>query len=538
MQTILVTDKYHPAGLDALQSSSDLTVIYRTGMSRAELLDVIPQAHALIVRSATKVTAEVIEAGKQLKVIARAGVGVDNIDVTAASRKGIVVTNCPSGNTISAAEHTMSLLLSLARRVPQANQAVKAGVWDRTGKYMGTEITGKIIGVLGLGRIGAEVATRSLGLKMRVLAYDPFVTEDRARQLKVELMPLDELLGQVDFVTLHVPRSEQTENLLDRDRLMRIKPGAYLINCSRGGIVDEEALAEVIASGHLAGAALDVFKTEPPAADHPLLKLENVIVTPHLGASTAEAQEKVSVETAIGVVEGLTTGHFPNAVNLPDVPPATLAEIGPTLELVQRLGSFLAQLIDGSLAHVHILYAGHVASQPTRILTAALLKATLEHVLGEGINYVNAPLLAEERCIVVKETRQLHAVDYTSLIKVVMGTEKGEWAVVGTLFGAHEPRIVKLDEFALEASPVGDMLVFSNYDQPGVIGRIGNLLGDAGVNIAGMQLGRRKVGGQAVAIVNVDSALSPELLEKLRALPQIIDARFVQLPEHNRSAVL
>ncbi|MEE9182506.1 MAG: phosphoglycerate dehydrogenase, partial [candidate division NC10 bacterium] len=522
---VLVADDLSARGVEVLRQNSDIHVDVRLKIAPDELLQIIDQYDALIVRSATKVTAEVIQAGKQLKVVGRAGVGVDNVDVEAATAHGIVVMNTPTGNTITTAEHTISLLLALAKNIPQAVASLQGGRWEK-GKFLNVELYNKTLGIIGLGRIGSEVAKRAKGFAMRILAYDPFISAEVTSRIGVELANPDEVYRQADFITIHVPLGPDTYHMINRETISLMKRGVRILNCARGGVVDEEALYEAMMSGHVAGAALDVFENEPSTTS-PLLSLENFIGTPHLGAATAEAQENVAVAIAQQVAEYLTRGVIRNSVNTPSIEPELLAKIQPYLTLAEKLGGLDSQLAEGRFQEIRIEYTGEVASYDTSPLTAAVVKGVLDPITSGTINIVNALPLARQRGIRVVESKSSHEEDYVSLISVIIQTDRGQSLVAGTLFSRREPRVVRIDEFSLEAVPEGYLLIFSNLDVPGVIGKIGTILGQNQVNIAGMVLGREKQGGKAVSVVNVDSPIPTPVLDEIRQMPNIVYAKVV-----------
>jgi D-3-phosphoglycerate dehydrogenase len=523
---VLVTDSLHESGVEVLRAEG-LPVDVILTVPPAELARRIEPYAGLIVRSATRVTAEVVEAAGALEVIGRAGVGLDNVDVDAASRRGVVCMNTPGGNTIAAAEHTVAMLLAVARKLPQAHAYLKGGKWERE-RFLGAEVYGKTLGIIGLGRIGAEVARRAQGFAMTVVAYDPYLGEEVAQRLGVELVDLDTLYRRADFVTVHVPLTRETRGLIGARELAKMKDGVRLVNCARGGIVDEGALAAAIQSGKVVGAGLDVFETEPPWGS-PLLDLEPVVVTPHLGASTEEAQTAVAVTIAQQVADLLLRGIVRNAVNAPSVDPELLKELGPYLGLAGKLGSFLGQVCEGRMQEVTLTYAGEVASLAVQPLTVTFLRGLLAVILEENVTDVNAPYLARQRGIRVVESRTPVSEDFASLLTAELRTDVATRRVAGTLFHRREPRLVRLDGFGLEAHLAGWMLVFSNDDVPGVIGRIGTLFGGHGINIAGMQLGRERPGGRAVSILNLDSPVPDAVLAELRALPHIRSATLVRL---------
>jgi D-3-phosphoglycerate dehydrogenase len=527
VRRVVVTDGLSTVGVDYLRKDG-LEVEVLPTLGEAELCARIAGAHGLIVRSATRVTRAVLAAGADLVVVGRAGAGVDNIDVDAATERGVIVMNTPGGNTIAVAEHTMALLLALARNLPQAHGALKGGRWDK-GRYAGVELYNKVLGVIGLGRIGSEVARRALGLAMKVIAFDPYLTRDAAQRLGVESVELEELFQRSDFITIHTPLTTDTRNFIDAPQFARMKPGVRLINCARGGVVNEAALAEAVRSGRVGGAAVDVFETEPLPPDHPLLGLDQVIVTPHLAASTEEAQATVALAIAEQVAAVLARGFVVNAVNMPSVDPETLRELAPYLTLAERLGAFLAQLAEGRMAEARLTYAGELAQKPTEALTLSFLRGLLNVILEERVTDVNATAVARARGLRISETSTPESEDFASLLGAALVTDRGEWSVAGALFKGREPRLVRIDGYPLEALPQGWMLVYSNLDVPGVVGRIGTLLGRHQINIAGMQLGRERRGGRAVSILNLDDPVPEPVLREIRAMPDIVLAKLVKL---------
>ena len=510
---VLISDSLSEEGINILKEAG-LEVVYKPGLSPEELKNEIAEVDALIIRSGTKVTRDIIEAAKNLKVIGRAGTGLDNVDIQAANEKGIVVMNVPGGNTLSAAEHTLALLFSLARRIPQANLSVKQGLWERK-KFMGVELNGKTLGIIGLGRIGSIVAEKALCLKMHVLAYDPFISPEAAAEKGIELVSLDELFSRSDFITIHTPLTKETYHMIDRSAFEKMKPGVYIINCARGGIIDEEALYEAIVSGKVAGVALDVFEKEPVDPNHPLLKLDQVIATPHLGASTIEAQKVVAVEIAKQVVDYLLYGIVRNAVNVPSISAETLKVIQPVLNLGEKIGLLAAQISEGAIKEVEITYKGELAQLDTKPVTLALVKALLTPFLKEDVNYVNALLRAKERNIKVLEAKTSETEDFTSLISVKVKHTEGETLVEGTLFGKKEPRIVRINGFRLDALPEGHMLYIFNEDKPGVIGRIGTILGKHNLNISRMYVGQDPMKKRNIILLSLDQPPTKEALEEL-----------------------
>ncbi len=499
--------------------------------SAAALPSELANAEALIVRSATKVTASLLEKAGKLRVIGRAGVGVDNVDVDAATHRGVLVMNTPGGNAVSVAEHTLALMLGLARAVPQANASTQAGKWEKSA-FSGTELRGKTLGLVGLGRVGTEVARRARALEMTVVAYDPYVTPAAAREVEVELVPLDELLEQSDVVSLHTSLSSATERMIDGAAVAKMKKGAWLVNCARGELIDEGALAEALRSGRLAGAALDTFAQEPPK-NSPLIGLPNVIATPHIAGSTAEAQEEVGTAIAQQVRDYLTEGVIRNAVNMPALSPDQYRRLRPYLELGERLGSFVAQAAPSrSIGRVRIRYAGEPAEIGSHVIRSAVLAGLLKAALGDEVNLVNAPQEAAVRGIVVEETTRRRERGFPNTIEVGVADDGREFALEGTVGQDGAPRIVALDGMTLEAPLEGTLLLSRNIDVPGVIGRIGTALGTLGVNIATFALGRRSPsgGGEALALVGLDGDVREAVVQEIRSLPSVTDARLVHLP--------
>jgi len=525
---VLLTDALGPEGLARLREQPELEIEARPGLSPAELRDAVRDFHALIIRSGTKVTADVLARADALRVIGRAGIGVDNVDVDAATKKGIVVMNTPGGSNVTTAEHAITLLLALARNVPQAAAGVRAGRWERE-KWLGTEVCNKVLGIIGLGNIGTIVAERALGLRMKVIAYDPFVTHEVAARLRVELVSLDELYARADFVTIHTPLTPETRGLIGPGTLARMRRGVRIVNCARGGIVDEAALAAAIKSGQVAGAALDVLEKEPPPAGHPLLQLEQVICTPHLGASTGEAQVNVAVAIAQQVADFLCRGIIQNAVNVPSLSPEVLRVLRPYLLLAEKLGALGAQLLPGPPLEMTVQASGEVAERELRSLAAAVLRGLLGQLLESGVNYVNAPAIARERGIRVIEARAPQTSDYLNALSVQVRTAARTIAVEGAVFGADTVRVTKIDGFRMEAVPEGYILMLHNRDVPGVVGRVGTLLGERGINIAGIELGRERVGGMALSLIHVDEPVPADVLDALRTLPQIVSAQQLRL---------
>jgi len=525
---ILIADSISPRGIDELSRDGALEVTVKTGLSEHELVDLIPQFSALVVRSQTKVTADILTAGTRLRVVGRAGVGVDNVDVETATRRGIIVLNAPGGNTVSTAEHAFSLLLSVARKIPQADANVRSEHWDKK-NFEGVELYNKTLGIIGMGRIGSELSRRAIAFGMRVVAYDPYLSATRARSLQVELVDdLDDLLTSADFISLHTPLTAETRHLLDFDRLQKTKRGVRVINCARGGLIDEEALAKALQDQHVAGAALDVFETEPLPINSPLRSAPNLILTPHLGASTSEAQESVGIEIAQSIRAALLEGTIRNAVNMPNLDAKTLAVIGPHLRFGEKLGRFLSQIAPKRIDALNINYSGKVNEVDTTAITRSVLKGFLQIAGGSDINEVNAPAFAKSLGLKVSESRLSAPGDYNDMLELAATGEGKTVSVGGAFFGAT-PRIVSVNSRPVEARPHGVVLVLENTDRPGMVGRIGTLLGNHGVNIATMSLSRNQAGGTALTVLNLDSAPNAALLEEIRASDDIHSAQVIEL---------
>lgn len=528
MMKVLIADKLEQEGIDILKAEKEISVDFKPGVSPEDLVRLIKDYDALIIRSGTKVTKEVLHAGTRLRVVGRAGVGLDNIDIETASKRGIIVMNTPGGNTISTAEHTFSMLLSLSRNIPQATALLKKGEWNRN-RFVGVELCGKTLGIIGLGRIGKEVAKRAAAFGMKVMACDPFLSKERAGQLGIELVPLETLLKNADFITMHTPLTPETKYLLNEESLKKVKKGVRIINCARGGVIEEKALVKAIQEGRVAGAALDVFEEEPPRNGNPLLSLGEVIVTPHLGASTEEAQINVAVEIAKQVRDALLGREILNAVNVPSLSAELLKEIQPYLQLGEKLGALEAQLVSGHIHQVIIRYAGTVTHYELAPITVAVIKGVLSPFLQETVNYVNASLIASERGIKVVETKSTELKEFANFILVEVHTDTMKKSAMGTLFTRVDPRIVRVDQFHVDAVPHGYMLFVANLDKPGVVGHIGSVLGRHGVNIAGMTFGRDQVGGEAVSIINVDSVVPDEVIQEIKKSESILEVKLVKL---------
>ena len=523
---ILVSDPLSPQGIAILEAVADFAVDYAPGLAAADFRARLRGAHGLIIRSGTAVNREAICGAERLRVIGRAGIGVDNVDLPAATERGIVVVNTPAGNSITTAEHAIALLVALARHVPQANASVKAGKWER-GAFTGTELYARTLALLGFGNIGRIMARRAQGLGMRVIAYDPHVPEDQAAKLDVELVDFAALLSRADALSIHAPKTAETTGLLDAAAFARCKPGLLLVNAARGGIVEEAALLAALESGRVGGAALDVFATEPPAPGDPLVSHPRVICTPHLGASTKQAQLNVAIQVAEQVRDYLTQGIIRNGVNVPSVSPEILEQIRPYLILGEKLGRLQGQLSCGAVQEIEVEYAGEVAELRLAPITIAVLKGLLEAV-SDRVNMVNASVIAREHGISVIESRASRSEDYASTVTTrVRGEEQR--LLAGAIFHGSQPRIVRLDDFILEAIPEGFTLIVHNDDRPGVVGAVGTVLGEAAINISRMQLALQRERGEAAMLVNIDQAPPPQVLERLRALPHILSSQLVEL---------
>jgi D-3-phosphoglycerate dehydrogenase len=528
---VLVTDSLAEEGLELLRSAGDIELVVATKLDFEGLRAALREADGIVIRSGTRLTAEVLADQPRLKVIARAGVGIDNVDVPAATRQGIVVMNTPGGNTVSTAEHTMALLLALSRNVAPACASLKAGKWDR-GKYTGNQLGGKTLGIVGLGRVGLAVAKRALAFDMKVVGFDPFLSADRALEQGVESIPrLDLLWDKCDFITLHTPMSEETRHLVNKQAFEKMKPGVRLINCARGGLIDEAALVEALDSGKVAGAAIDVFEPEPPPTDHPLVKHPKVLVTPHLGASTEEAQVSVAVEAARLVIDFLERGQVRFAVNMPALDRAELEDIRLYLDLARRLGMLHAQMNRGVIKSARIRFRGEVAAKNTKMITSAFAAGWLESALEGQVNLVNADILAKERGITIAAETATDPADFGTLIQTEVVTDRKTYEASGTLFGKQFVRLVKLGPYHLDAYLDGTLLVFTHHDVPGLIGFLGTTMGRHGVNIAQMNVGREHPGGEAIGVVNLDSIPSDEALEEVRRHKDILSISLIKLPK-------
>jgi D-3-phosphoglycerate dehydrogenase len=525
---VLISDNLSQVGVDVLKNAG-IEVDVNTGLAPEELKKIIGNYDGLVIRSATKVTVDLLEMAQKLKVVGRAGIGLDNVDIPAASQKGIVVMNAPDGNATTAAEHAVSMMMALSRNIPQACMSMKEGKWEKK-RFMGREVTGKTFGVVGSGRIGGIAANRAQGLKMKTIAYDPHMPKETAEKIGVELVSLEDLARRSDYISVHVPLTQETKNLLSTEFFDGMKSDAMFIDCARGGVCDENALYEALLNNKIAGAALDVFNKEPTSLDNcPLLGLDNFVCTPHLGASTNEAQESVALIIAEQVADYLLKGVVTNAVNVPSVSDDVLAQVGPYLKLGEMLGCLHMQIACGGVAEVNIEYSGELADLNTSPITVAFLRGLFTPILKDAVNYVNAPIIAKERGIRIIESKSEKADDFVNTLSIRVTTNEGENILVGTVFGRHEPRLVRLNDFRLEALPSGPMLLVFNNDVPGVIGALGTTLGLAGVNISRMTVGREEESNQNIILLSTDELVSKELLGKVENLNNITKAQVLDL---------
>ncbi len=515
---VLVSDPLAEEGIEILKEFADVDV--NTGLTEDQLIASIGNYDALLVRSGTEVTAQVIDAGAKLKFIGRAGAGVDNIDTEAATRRGIIVANAPEGNTLAATEHTMAMMLSLARNIPQATASLKKGEWKRS-KFMGVELNDKVLGIMGFGRIGREVAKRAQALEMKIIAYDPFITQEKAASLGVEMVPLDELFRKADVITVHTPLIKETRHVINAESIATMRDGVRLINCARGGIIDEQALADAIKSGKVAGAALDVFESEPPT-ESPVLGLEQVIVTPHLGASTVEAQQNVAISVANQCISVLSGGPAKYVVNAPMIPAEQQALVEPYAVLAQKMGRLLIQLTDGRLESIKITYGGEAATLPnTKFVTRVILKGMLDPILQVPVNIVNAEFVAKERGIRMSETTTEEAHGFRNIISITAKTDKMTESVSGSVSAPDHARIVSIGGYLTDLTPTGHVVISRHTDKPGIIGKAATILGRVNVNIAGMQVGRHKPGEEALMVLTVDSAVPAEAMDEIKKIDGI-----------------
>ena len=526
MPKVLVSDKLSETAVQIFRDRGvEVDYLPDLGKDKEKLAEVIGQYDGLAIRSATKVTAKLLEAATKLKVIGRAGIGVDNVEIPAASKKGVIVMNTPFGNSVTTAEHAIALMFAVARQLPEASVSTHEGKWEKN-RFMGVEVFNKTLGIIGAGNIGSIVIDRALGLKMKVLAYDPFLSEDRAKELGVKKVELDELLAKADFITLHVPLTDKTRNILSRENLAKTKKGVRIVNAARGGLIDEDALAELLKSGHVAGAALDVFAVEP-ATESPLFGLPNVVVTPHLGASTTEAQENVALQVAEQMSDYLLTGAVQNALNMPSVTAEEAATMGPWLKLAGHLGTFIGQMTDEPIKAINVLYDGTVAEMNLKALNAAVIAGVMK-ATNPDVNMVSAPVMAAERGVQVQTTTQAKSGVFDGYIKVTMVTDERERSIAGTVFSDGKPRFIQIRGINVDAEIGAHMLYTRNKDVPGVIGALGMTLGDLGVNIANFTLGRTNTGDDAIAILYLDEALTPETLAALEATGKFMQVRPLQ----------
>ncbi len=525
---VLVSDNLSEKGLKILNDHPEIEVDVKTGLSPEELADTIAGYDAIVIRSGSKVTAEVIARADKLKVIGRAGAGLDNVDRDAATSRGIIVMNTPGGNTVSTAEHTWTLLMALSRCILPAAKSLEAGRWDRK-IYKGTELFGKTLGVIGLGRVGSVVASRALAFGMHVLAYDPYVTESRAQKMGFKAVSLDELYANSDYITLHSPATEETKGLINAEALGKMKKGVRIVNCARGAIIKMDDLVAALDSGHVAGVAVDVYENEPPPEGFPLLNRENCLCTPHLAASTTEAQENVAIDIAKDVIRALEGDEPVGAVNIPAVSAETRAVLGPFINLAEKIGMFGIQLYGHSPESIEITYTGELAECDTNLLTVAVLKGILTPIMEQGVNFVNAPYLAEQRNMKTSETKTKTGDGYSTVISVKLSCPDKVLSLTGTQFGPNDPRIVKLDDYHIDAKPSGYLLVMRNTDEPGIIGHIGMVLGNAKINIADLTLGRNKPGEEAVSVCNVDQAVDEKVIKEIASLEKVLDVQLINL---------
>ncbi|AWB45041.1 phosphoglycerate dehydrogenase [Paenibacillus sp. CAA11] len=529
MYKVLVSDPISDLGIQQLVDAEDVVVEKKTGLSEAELIEIIPQYDALLVRSQTKVTENIMAAGDRLKVIGRAGVGVDNIDLEAATKRGIIVINAPDGNTITTCEHAFAMMMALARHIPQAYAKTINGTWDRK-SFLGVELRNKTLGVLGMGRIGSEVAKRAKAFGMNILGYDPFLTADRAEKMGVTLATVDEIVRNADFITVHTPLTPETRHMISDPQFAVMKKGMRIVNCARGGIIDENALITALDEGIVAGAAFDVFEQEPPQPDHPFLHHPQIIVTPHLGASTIEAQENVAIDVSEQVLHILRDEPFKNAVNMPPVAVSVMNKLSPYFTLGEKIGSLAAQINQETVQEILVEYAGDLSEVDTQPLTRYILKGVLSRHFANDVNIVNSLHLAKARDVkvVVSQTAATHG--FTNSITVTLrASNKHEHRIAGTLLTGYGERIVQIDQFPIDIAPEGHLLVISHNDKPGIIGHVGTLLGQNGVNIAAMQVGRKIVGGEAIMVLTVDKSVPAEVLTQLTQLPELKSAQEIAI---------
>ncbi|OXM16685.1 phosphoglycerate dehydrogenase [Paenibacillus herberti] len=529
MFKVLVSDPISDLGIQQLMDAEDVVVDKKPGLSEDELVAIIGEYDALLVRSQTRVTARVLEAGTSLKVVGRAGVGVDNIELPAATSKGVIVINAPDGNTITTCEHTFAMMMAVARHIPQAYAKTVGGEWDRK-SFVGVELRGKTLGVVGMGRIGSEVAKRAKAFGMDILGYDPFLTEEKAEKLGIKLASVDDIVRGADFMTVHTPLTPETRHMIGAEQFKVMKRGMRIVNCARGGIVDEYALVDAINEGIVAGAAFDVFEVEPPVADHPFLTHPKIIVTPHLGASTIEAQENVAIDVAEQVLHILRNEPFFNAVNMPPVAAAVMTKLQPYFGLGEKLGSLIAQITEGPVGEITVGYSGDLAEVDTQPLTRYIVKGILAHHLGsDQVNIINSLHLAKERGVNVVVNKSHTAKDFTNLVSVTLSSRSESTHVAGTLLTGYGPRVVQINNYTVDVAPSGHLVLISHNDRPGIIGRIGTLLGSNDVNIATMQVGRQAEGGAAIMVLTVDKGVPKPVLAQMTQLDELKSAKEVTL---------
>ncbi len=520
---VLVADGVSKKAVDILQK--DFDVVVKDKLPAEELLEIIPDFDGIIVRSASKITKDVIAKAKNLKVIGRAGVGTDNIDIPAATERGIIVLNAPEGNTIAATEHTMAMMLAMSRMIPIANETLQKGEWNRK-KYVGVELRGKTLGVIGLGRIGSGVAKRAMSFDMKVIAYDPYLNEDRAQALGVTIGSLDDVIKSADFITVHMPLTPQTKDMLNKTNICKMKKGVRLINCARGGIINEQDLADAVKAGQVAGAAIDVFTSEPLAADNPLRNIPNIVLTPHLGASTVEAQLGVAIDASNGVAAALKGEPVSTAVNMAPVSAETMKKIQPYLTLAERLGCTAQSLSDGPITDLTIQYNGDIADIDTKMVTIAVIKGLLNPILQTAVNYVNAPSIAKQRNIKIQEIKNKDVENFANLITVTIKTPKNEQSVQGALFGT-EGRIVAINEYRVDVDPHARILICPHINRPGMIGQVGSLLGKYKINISGMQVGKTAIAGTSMMVLTIDNDINQSVIDEVLKIDGIFDAKLV-----------
>lgn len=527
---VLISDNLSPVGAKILQEAG-LDVDVNTGLAPEELKKIIGQYDGLVIRSTTRVTTDLLESAAKLKIVGRAGIGLDNVDIPASSQKGIVVMNAPDGNATTTAEHAISMMMSLSRNIPQATASLKDGKWEKK-KFMGREVSGKVLGIIGIGRIGGIAANRAQGLKMKTIAYDPHLPRDMAEKIGVELVSLEELAKRADYITVHVPFTKETKGIVSTEFFKNMKKDAMFVDCARGGVCDEDALYKALVDGEIAGAALDVFANEPVTKENcPLLQLDNFICTPHLGASTSEAQENVAIIIAEQVADYLKKGVVTNAVNVPSVSDDVLTQVGPYITLGEMLGCLHMQIAKGGVEEVNVEYSGELSDLNTSPITVAFLKGLFTPILKDAVNYVNAPVIARDRGIKIVESKSERSADFTSALTISVKTSEGENVLVGTVFGKNEPRLVRINNFRLEALPAGHMLLVYNKDVPGVIGALGTALGKADVNISRMTVGREEESQQNIILLSTDSPISKELLSEVLNLNNVADAVALELAD-------